>query len=195
MDSKFSRRLWLVAVLAAVSVAARAQVEVDTLAVDPMQPVAGPPAARPPKPAFGYVSYSTALRAMRGYAEAEARLDTLKARYAAEAKRAADEFNSQYEEFLDGQSGYPESILRKRQSELQELLKRNVDFRAETARLLSSAREEIFAPLHRRLNRAISTVGRQQGLAFIINIDDNACPFIDSTQGENVTLMVIDMLK
>ena len=120
---------------------------------------------------------------------------SIKARYAGEARRAADEFNSQYEEFLEEQSGYPESILRKRQSELQELLRRNVDFRAESDRLLASAEKEVFEPLHRRLRKAISTVGRQQGLAFIINIDDNACPFIDSSRGENVTLMVIDMLK
>lgn len=183
------------AVLAVLSAGARAQVEIDTLAADPMQPVAVPQAEEEPKPVFGYVSYSTALRAMRGYAEAVARLDTIKARYAGEARRAADEFNSQYEEFLEEQSGYPESILRKRQSELQELLRRNVDFRAESDRLLASAEKEVFEPLHRRLRKAISTVGRQQGLAFIINIDDNACPFIDSSRGENVTLMVIDMLK
>ena len=185
----------LAAALALLPAAAAAQVEVDTIDSDPMLPVAAAEPAEPPKPAFGYISYNTALRAMAGYAEACAQLDTLKARYADEARRAAKEFNSQYEEFLDGMEGYPQSILRKRQSELQEQLKSNVDFGRESRRLLAEAEKDIFAPLHARLKAAIATVGRQQRLAFIINTDDNACPFIDSSLGENVTLRVIDMLK
>ncbi len=183
---------------AAVGSAAQPAAQADTVAatdIDTFVPVAADTAAEPPKPQFGYISYATALRSMSGYAEAQARLDTLRSRYGAEAHRAAEEFNSQYEEFLDEQDSYPQSILRKRQTELQELLKRNVAFSDESRRLLAEAEKDIFAPLHERLRAAIRTVGRQQRLAFIINIDDNACPFIDSSLGENVTLMVIDKLK
>ena len=132
---------------------------------------------------------------MPGYAAAGKRLEELKAKYDAEAGRVAEDFNAKYEEFLEGQAGFPESILRKRQSELQELLERNVAFKEESRRLLQAAERDIYAPLHRRLREAIRTVGRQNGYAFVINIDGDACPYIDTSVGDNVTLMVIDMLK
>lgn len=188
-------RALLAALLCAAGHAARAQIEIDTLTADSMVVVDDVDAEAPAALRFGYISYQTALEAMAGYAAAGRQVEELKAKYEAEAQRAADEFNSKYEDFLDGLAGFPESIRRKRQSELQELLQRNVAFRAEADRLLRAAERDVYAPLHRRLRQAIRTVGRQNGLAFVINIDGNACPFIDSAQGENVTLMVIDMLK
>ena len=144
---------------------------------------------------YGYFSLDSVFTAMPEYAVAQKNLADLRAKYDEEMKRAEDEFNAKYEEFLDGQAGYPATILHKRQGELQELLERNVAFRQESRRLIESAEKDIFAPLHRRLRAAIRTVGRQNGYAFVINIDGNACPFIDSSMGDNVTLMVIDMLK
>lgn len=188
-------RASVVALLGLVPLGAGAQVVVDTLAADSMIVVNDEPAKAAPGCRFGYISYETALKAMPDYKTAMSRIDELKAKYADEARRVADEFNVKYEEFLDGQAGFPKSILQKRQSELQELLNRNIAFKEESERLLESARKDIFAPLHRKLRTAIRTVGRQNGYAFILNIDDNACPFIDSSKGENVTLTVIDMLK
>lgn len=192
---KTALRSALMALLAALPLCAGAQVEVDTLAVDSMVVVTDEGHEHRPVLRFGYVSYETALKAMPDYATASKRLAELKAKYDDEARRVADEFNAKYEEFLDGQAGYPATILHKRQGELQELLERNVAFRQESRRLVESAEKDIFAPLHRRLRAAIRTVGRQNGYAFVINIDGNACPFIDSSMGDNVTLMVIDMLK
>lgn len=183
------------ALLVALPLCCRAQFEVDTMGVDSMVVVADAPRGHSPVLRFGYVSYETALKAMPDYAAAGKRVEELRAKYAAEERRAADEFNAKYEEFLDGQAGFPPTILHKRQAELQDLLERNVAFKEESRRLMEAAERDIYAPLHRRLRAAIRTVGRQNGYAFVINIDGNACPFIDSSMGDNVTLMVIDMLK
>lgn len=188
-------RAFVAAVVCVLPLCAGAQVVVDTLGTDSMVIVADAPASPQPALRFGYVSYDTALKAMPDYATALKRVEELKAKYAAEARRVADEFNAKYEEFLEGQDGFPASILQKRQSELQELLNRNIAFKEESNRLMEAAEKDIFAPLHSRLRTAIQTVGRQNGYAFVINIDGNACPFIDSSRGDNVTLMVIDMLK
>lgn len=189
------RRAFAALLFGGMSAYVMAQAEADTVAASTaVSEVAGVNGERV-KPRFGYVSYSTALQAMPEYEAAQKSLASLRGKYAAETKRAEDEFNSQYEEFLDGQGSYPRSILHKRQSELQELLKRNIAFKEESQRLLAAAENDIFAPLHRKLKAAIATVGQQNGLAFIINIDDNACPYIDSALGENVTLMVIDLLR
>ena len=49
---------------------------------------------------FGYFSYEEVLHTMPGYAIAKHNMDDLRAKYDAETKRAEDEFNAKYEEFL-----------------------------------------------------------------------------------------------
>ena len=65
---------------------------------------------------FAYLSYDQALKAVPGYELAQQSLENLKAKYEAEQKRTEQDFNLKYEEFLDGQRDFPETILRKRQT-------------------------------------------------------------------------------
>ena len=68
---------------------------------------------------YGYLSYDAVLHSMNEYATVETSMMQLNEKYAAEQKRAEDEFNRKYEEFLDTQRDMPQTILQKRQSELQ----------------------------------------------------------------------------
>lgn len=162
--------------------------EVDKTKTVPAAPVSQTPAAVTPQ--FGYVSYNAMIATMDDYAMAQKQLSTLEAKYQEETKRAEDEFNMKYEEFLDGQKNFPPSILKKRQSELQELLDKNIAFKEESKRLLQDAERDIYAPLHQKLNDALRAVGLRLNLAFIINIDGNACPFLHPSQCIDVTQQV-----
>lgn len=136
---------------------------------------------------FGYLSYDAVLTSMADYAAMESSMAELRAQYEAELKRVEDEFNKKYEEFLEGQKDFPPTILQKRQNELQELLDRNIAFKKESQRLLAEARQKAEAPLRSRLAAALARVGSSQGLSFILNTDVNAVPWINITQGVDVT--------
>lgn len=144
---------------------------------------------------FGFLSYDEVLQSMPDYAIAESGLQQLQEQYAAEQKRVENEFNNKYEEFLDGQRDFPQTILQKRQSELQELLDKNIAFKKESQRLLAEARERALAPLKTRLADALARVGSTRGLAFILNTDQNAMPWLNITMGEDVTEAVKNALK
>lgn len=144
---------------------------------------------------YGYVSYDAVLRSMSGYAALEASMQQLADKYEAEQERAESEFNLKYEEFLDGQRDFPQTILQKRQSELQELLSRNVAFKQESQRLLQQARAEAEAPLRRRLTEALGRVGMAKGLAFIVNTDQQPMAWTHPLMGEDVTAAVKEALK
>ena len=144
---------------------------------------------------FGYFSYEQILKWMPEYKIVVDNMNDLKSKYDAETKRVEEEFNRKYEEFLDGQRDFAPTILQKRQTELQELLNRNVAFKAESERLLAEAEKEAFAPLHQKLSNALQTIGAQNGYAFILNTDGNACPYIDPTMGEDVTNILKEALK
>lgn len=139
---------------------------------------------------FGYISMTRALEAMPGYLESLQQLDRLRNQYDAELTRAQNEFNTKYEEFLEEQKGLAPNILQKRQMELQELIDKNVAFRNEAQRLLRQAREDILQPVRDKLQTAITTLSHERGYAFVINTDSDACPYIDTTLGEDITSLV-----
>ena len=144
---------------------------------------------------FGYVSYSALIEAMPEYATAMRRYTELEDKYAAETKRVEDEFNAKYEAFLEGQRDFPPTILNKRQSELQELLEKNIAFKNESKRLLADAKVVFMKPLREKLANVLATIGQEMGLAFIINTDNDSCPFINPQKGVDVHDIATRMLN
>lgn len=142
----------------------------------------------------GYFSYFEVLRSMPDYSLAEKQLDELREKYEAETKRVRDEFNAKYEEFLEGQKDFPPTILKKRQTELQELMEKNIAFKEESRRLLAEAEHAIFAPLHERISEALARLGEEMGLILIVNTDSDACPYINPARSINVTTLLKERL-
>ena len=144
---------------------------------------------------FGYFSFDEALHTMPGYAIAKHNMDDLRAKYDAETKRVEDEFNAKYEEFLDGQRTFAPTILAKRQAELREMMEKNIAFKAEAKRLLQQAESDALTPLKARINAALQKVGKAKGLAFILNTDSNAVPYMSAEMGEDVNALIKENLK
>ena len=148
-----------------------------------------------PSVKFGYLSYQAAIQSMADYNLVQQRLTDLKNQYQAEAKRVEDEFNRKYEEFLDGQRDFPKSILQKRQSELQELMEKNINFKNSSRQQLAEAETEAFSPLYAKLNAVLAAIRQDRGYAFILDTDVKALPFINPDMGEDINDIVKDALK
>ena len=132
---------------------------------------------------------------MPDYAIVQQKMADLRAQYQAETKRVEDEFNRKYEEFLDGQRDFPKTILQKRQSELQELMEKNIAFRENSLEELAQAEQQAMAPLRIRLIEALGKIGRERGYAFIVDTDQKALPFINPAMGEDITEQVTTLLQ
>ena len=139
---------------------------------------------------FGYLSYKAAIERMAEYAVVQQQMEDLRAQYKAETLRVEDEFNRKYEEFLDGQREFPRTILQKRQTELQELMEKNIKFKDQSRQELEDAERQAMAPLRIRLIELLSTIGRERGYAFVYDTDTKALPFINPAQGEDISQMV-----
>lgn len=144
---------------------------------------------------FGYFSFDNVLKSMPDYVMAQRSIDDLRQKYDAEMKRAEDEFNSKYEEFLDVQKDLVPAILRKRQAELQEMMQKNINFKNESQRLLKQAEADAFAPVKNKLYNALTKVGQAQGYAFILNTDGDACPYVSPEMGEDATELIKEALR
>ena len=142
---------------------------------------------------YGYISYKEAVKALPDYEQAQQNMAALKAKYDAEMQRVEDEFNKKYEDFLAGQRDFAPSILRKRQAELQELMQKNVAFKAEAQRLLQQAEQDSNNQLYNKLNATIEQLAAARNLSFVLNT--NAVPFINKVQAEDLLPLVKDALK
>ena len=144
---------------------------------------------------FGYLSYEGAIHSMPDYAIVQKKMKALQEQYQAETLRVEDEFNRKYEDFLDGQREFPRTILQKRQTELQELMEKNIQFKEQGRQELADAEREALAPLRIRLIELLSTIGREKGFAFIYDTDTKALPFLNISFGEDINQLVQDALK
>ncbi len=183
------KKLFSTFLVLALAMSMMAQTEAGSLAVEPSA------ASAPASPRFGYVSFDALLKSTADYAAAQQAIEQLRAKYADEMKRVEDEFNTKYEEFLDGQQSFAPSILQKRQAELQEMMEKNIAFKKESVRLLEQAEADALQPVKDKLAAAIVKVGKERRLAFIANTDANALPFIDEVLGEDVSSEVLAAMR
>ncbi len=144
---------------------------------------------------FGFLSYEAALQSMAEYALVQKQMADLRTQYEAETKRVEDEFNAKYEDFLEGQREFPKTILQKRQTELQELMQKNIDFKQKSIQELTKAEQEAMAPLRIKLIETLGKIARERGYAFVVDTDQKALPFINPDMGEDINQLVQNALK
>ena len=136
---------------------------------------------------FGYLSFDSVRHAMAEYAEMQQQIAEMRNAYEAEMKRVEDDFNKKYEEFLDGQKNFPKTILQKRQSELQEMLDKNIAFKNESQRMLNEMEAQLMESINLMVKICVQQVGQKHGYAFILNTDADALPWLNPEMGEDVT--------
>lgn len=139
---------------------------------------------------FGFMSYKKVMAEMPEYAQAKQNMAALKAKYDAEATRGEEEFQKKFMDFLQGQKDFPQTIMQKRQAELQTLMENGIAFRMQSQTLLQQAEKDMMQEVKKRLNNVILEVGVEYGYAFVLNTDDDACPFINPVIGVDVTDLV-----
>lgn len=144
---------------------------------------------------FGYLNYKALLTSMPEYVEGQKSLQEIRQKYEAETKHNEEVFNKMYADYLQGQKDFPQTIMLKRQSELQSEMEKGIKFRDEVKRLLQKAEADLTAPAKELLDSAIVWVGNEKGYEYILNTENNSYPFIHSGAGENATQYVLERLK
>ena len=144
---------------------------------------------------FGYLSYDSVMVAVPDYTELKTNMAQLREHYEAEQKRVENDFNKKYEEFLDGQASFPKTILQKRQSELQEMLDRNIEFKKQSQKMLSEAEANMMEVIKTTINMAVNIIAQERGYAFVLNTDKEAVTFINPALGVDITEAVKQLLN
>ena len=144
---------------------------------------------------YGYLSYDSVMIAMPDYAALKINMGQLREQYEAEQKRVENDFNMKYEEFLDGQANFPQTILQKRQSELQEMLDKNIAFKKQSQKMLNDAEASMLDAIKTTINMAVKDIAQERGYAFVLNTDKEVVPFVNPAMGEDITEAVKQLLN
>lgn len=146
------------------------------------------------QPYVGYLSYSQVLKQLPDYEKVQKDLADLRSQYEAEAQRGEAEFQKKFTEFLQGQKDFPQTIMLKRQTELQALMDNGVEFRKQMQTLLAQAEKDMMSTLEQQLNKAIQEVGADLRLVCVLNTDGNNMPFLSPSMACDVTKPVLQKL-
>ena len=144
---------------------------------------------------YGFLSYQTVMEGMAEYADMQKNMTEMRSQYEAEMKRVEDDFNKKYEEFLDGQKSFPKTILQKRQSELQEMLDKNIAFKKESKRMLDDSEATMLNTIRAVVQSAVETVAQERGYAFVLDTDVKAATWLNPSMGEDMTEAVKALLN
>ncbi len=144
---------------------------------------------------FGYFNYGELLQRLPEYSSVTAEYQSLLAKCDAEILHNEEELTRSYVAFLDGQSEFPEPILRKRQKELQELVDKSVIFRDQLKQWLAQAHDSLYAPLHATIDDAVGRVCMHNNLAYAINVESTTYTFINPNFGCDITDAVLAVIN
>lgn len=146
-------------------------------------------------PKYGTVRYDSLLHSMPEWEPMQGRLASLRQKYEAEAYYNENSLRRMFAEFLQGQKDFPQSIMLKRQRDLQDAMEKGIAFRREADSLLLKAQADLEAPLRAKLNATIRMVALERGYECVVNLDQNAVPFTNPKLTEDATPIVAARLR
>jgi outer membrane protein len=139
---------------------------------------------------FGHISSQEILVVMPEVAKSQAELQSLEKKYTDEIQRTNDEFQKKYQEFLQAMDSLPQNISERRQKELQDMSQRSQQFQQDAQEAMQQKQQELMAPIYKKLDNAIKTVGEAQGVIYIFDLSRAAIPYINTNQSIDVTQLV-----
>lgn len=140
---------------------------------------------------FGFFSLKAVMEELPEYTEAQNNYNSLLELCDAEVASGEEVLTRAYVSFLDGQSTFPEPILRKRQKELQDLVDRNVVLRDQLKVWLEQAHDSLFAPILLNVDMAVERVCLHKELAYAVDTDKEAYRYVNPNFGVDITELVI----
>lgn len=136
---------------------------------------------------FGHVNSYEVIQVMPEYEKAMADLQDLHKKYSDEIKRAEDEFNRKYTEYVQQQDSLPKNIAERRQKELQDLAERGQQFQQEVQENLQKAQQDMTAPIIKKVEDALVAVGQEGGYIYIFDLGRTSIPYVNDKQSIDVT--------
>lgn len=129
---------------------------------------------------YGHVNTTELFQLMPEVNQVKAQMDTIQSQYENQLTMMQEELQKKYQDYQQNEATMPDAIKQMRQQELQEMQSRIQTFYQTAEQDIQKKQQELLAPVHEKLTKAIKAVGERDGYTYIFDsaamvyIADNA---------------------
>ncbi len=129
---------------------------------------------------YGHVNTTEIFQQMPEVTKVKAQMDTVQSQYESQLTMMQEEIQKKYQDYQQNEATMPDAIKQMRQQELQEMQGRLQTFYQTAEQDIQKKQQELLAPVHEKLTKAIKAVGEREGYTYIFDsaamvyVSDNA---------------------
>ena len=118
---------------------------------------------------YGHVNTTELFQQMPEVAKVKAQMDTIQSQYENQLTMMQEELQKKYQDYQTNEATMPDAIKQMRQQELQEMQARIQTFYQTAEQDIQKKQQELLAPVHEKLTKAIKAVGARDGYTYIFD--------------------------
>lgn len=118
---------------------------------------------------FGHINTQELFAQMPEVAQVKLKMDTIQSQYENQLASMNEEFQKKVQDYQTQEATMAEAIKQIRQQELQEMQQRIQLFYQTAEQDIQKKQQELLAPVHEKMTKAIKTVGEREGYTYIFD--------------------------
>ncbi len=118
---------------------------------------------------FGHINTQELFSQMPEVAQVKLKMDTINSQYESQLASMNEEIQKKYQDYQAQEATMAEAIKQIRQQELQEMQQRIQLFYQTAEQDIQKKQQELLAPVHEKMTKAIKTVGDREGYTYIFD--------------------------
>ena len=118
---------------------------------------------------FGHINTQEVFAQMPEVAQVKQKMDTINSQYENQLASMNEEIQKKYQDYQAQEATMADAIKQIRQQELQEMQQRIQLFYQTAEQDIQKKQQELLAPVHEKMAKAIKTVGERDGYTYIFD--------------------------
>lgn len=118
---------------------------------------------------FGHVNTAEIFQAMPEVNQIKLKMDTIQAQYESQLSLMQEEMQKKFQDYQQQAATMPDGIRQMREQELQEMQQRIQTFYQTAEQDIQRKQQELLAPVHEKMAKAIKEVGDAEGYTYIFD--------------------------
>lgn len=118
---------------------------------------------------FGHVNTQEVFSQMPEVAQVKLKMDTINSQYENQLASMNEEFQKKYQDYQAQEATMAAAVKQIRQQELQEMQQRIQLFYSTAEQDIQKKQQELIAPVHEKMAKAIKAVGDRDGFTYIFD--------------------------
>ena len=118
---------------------------------------------------FGHINSQELFTQMPEVAQVKLKMDTIQSQYESQVTSMTEEIQKKYQDYQAQEATMTDAIKQVRQQELQEMQQRLQQFYQIAEQDIQRQQQELLAPVHEKMTKAIKAVGEREGYTYIFD--------------------------